>query len=761
VLFGDAGECRRVVGLAVALVALACALAVPAVASAESFLVNSVADETDADPGDEFCLTAAAKCTLRAAIEVSNALGGGDSLDFEEEGLFDGGVSGTILLAKPLPTIEGEIEIFGECGPSGGALRPCVGVDGPGATEPAFSVKNAEGVTISGLAITGAGTGIDAVGTTRIKVLGNWFGVKLDRSSKGNGTGVLLGPGAHRSLIGNGGEEPNVFAASAEVALDLSGATSTEVLGDYFGVAPDGITAAPNGKDIEVTGVGSGPAASGTKIGTLLSSEAVATPACDGGCNVISGAASSGIDLEGDGGEEVPATETSIAGNYIGLDASGTVAVANAGDGVRVGQAARTLIGGPRAGEANRFAGGGDSAVLAGPAAPNLVIRGNAIGVGSTGAALPAPDDGIAVTSEGIPSAAEVVIAANEIRMQGGVAIAQNGLGGWIDGNQIFGAGIGISTSGYEEHGNLIEDNRIEHSALNAILIENELNEVLGNTILFSGAAGIRLHAVDPFFRTFLNRIGGNTAAQENTISQSGGPAVEIASVEHTENEVARNRGAGNGGLFIDIVALSPSTEPKGPNNGIAPPVFEDLTESGASGSAEPDARVRVFRKAGPSPGELQSFLGEAIADEDGVWALAFDAPLPPGTAVAATQTGGGGGTSELAIATSPAAPVSTVACPAAANCAPPPAKGAPPQAKIFKGSKGKKFVKATAAFKFKASVEGSTFQCRLDGKPFRKCHSPKVYTGLKPGRHRFEVRAIGPDGQVGAPARLKFSVLT
>jgi large repetitive protein len=51
-----------------------------------------------------------------------------------------------------------------------------------------------------------------------------------------------------------------------------------------------------------------------------------------------------------------------------------------------------------------------------------------------------------------------------------------------------------------------------------------------------------------------------------------------------------------------------------------------------------------------------------------------------------------------------------------------------------------------TATFTFSAS-EGGTFECRLDGAPFALCGSPKSYTGLSRGDHRFEVRAIDAAG--------------
>jgi hypothetical protein len=97
-------------------------------------------------------------------------------------------------------------------------------------------------------------------------------------------------------------------------------------------------------------------------------------------------------------------------------------------------------------------------------------------------------------------------------------------------------------------------------------------------------------------------------------------------------------------------------------------------------------------------------------------------------------------------------------------SCPTPPPQAAadttPPQTKIDKGP-SKKTSKPTAKFRFESSEAGSTFECRLDRKPFKRCRSPKSYRHLRPGRHVFKVRATDPAGNTDAtPAKRKFTVL-
>jgi hypothetical protein len=52
-----------------------------------------------------------------------------------------------------------------------------------------------------------------------------------------------------------------------------------------------------------------------------------------------------------------------------------------------------------------------------------------------------------------------------------------------------------------------------------------------------------------------------------------------------------------------------------------------------------------------------------------------------------------------------------------------------------------------TAGFTFSGNPTTAGFVCRLDRGPFRPCTSPTKYRSLKPGHHRFTVRATGSDG--------------
>ncbi len=650
--------------LAVLMSALACVVVFTATAAAAEYTVNSIGDQADGSPGTDGCETIETTCTLRAAIEESNvSTGVNDTIKFSAS--FDGEVGDTIELATPLPTVTDRVRIEGfpsplQCQADYFFLPgPCVGVSGPpGGT--AFSIA-AERVVLIGFAISGAQTAIEAVGAPGLEAWNNWLGIKLNGSADPIDTGISLDQNSNGAIVGGSSSVArNIFAHNTSVGVDIEGANFANVRGNGFGVLPDGNTLAANGKNIEITDAATGDnrIAQQNLVGGTLTDEQLADPTCDGACNLIAGASESGIDLVGDDpSEESASGSTRISGNHIGLNAFGTTAISNF-NGVLVGSADNVLIGGPRPGDRNMINGGANG-VLAESGAGNLTVEGNWIGLAPSGAKSLAPPANSGIASE---SGHQIDITGNRISMTGGTAIHQgargavvrsNAIGKGVGGEDLPGGSLGIHLLESScEACNLTYGNTIANAAEYGVLIETSRDRVYGNRIEGSGAAGIRIEGPPPGGFATRNIIGGDIAAEENTISRNGGAAVEIAEVVEfgatRANEVARNRGSLNGGPFIELV--------DGANDDILPPTFSAATRSGASGGgAVPGAVIRVFRKAGSSLGEIESFLAETIADESGGWAVVYPSPIPGGTTVAASQTGVDQGTSELALSTTAA----------------------------------------------------------------------------------------------------------
>lgn len=88
-----------------------------------------------------------------------------------------------------------------------------------------------------------------------------------------------------------------------------------------------------------------------------------------------------------------------------------------------------------------------------------------------------------------------------------------------------------------------------------------------------------------------------------------------------------------------------------------------------------------------------------------------------------------------------------------------PPPDETPPNTKIKSGPSGTTD-KEKATFRFASTEAGSTFQCKLDRKPWRSCKSPKTYRNLNEGKHTFKVKAKDQAGNVDpTPAKRTWRV--
>jgi hypothetical protein len=102
------------------------------------------------------------------------------------------------------------------------------------------------------------------------------------------------------------------------------------------------------------------------------------------------------------------------------------------------------------------------------------------------------------------------------------------------------------------------------------------------------------------------------------------------------------------------------------------------------------------------------------------------------------------------------------------ASMAPPPCGGNPPPADTTAPNtrlRGPKRVRKgkVATFRFSSTEPGSSFRCKLDTKPARRCRSPRrIKTrNLALGRHRMSVVAVDASGNADpTPAVVKFRIL-
>ncbi len=198
---------------------------------------------------------------------------------------------------------------------NGGSTNNTIGGNTPG-TGNIISGNSDDGVEIadtgtSGNVVVGDYIGTDITGTVAIA----------------NGTGVEIDSGASDNTIGGTiAAARNIIAGNRGTGIGIDGGVQNVVEGNYIGLDSTGSAALGNGRyGVEITAAGTSSSSSSSV--SRGGSDLIGGTAAGSG-NVISGNAGGGIFISG-GSLDV------VAGNLIGTDATGTVAIANGGDGVR------------------------------------------------------------------------------------------------------------------------------------------------------------------------------------------------------------------------------------------------------------------------------------------------------------------------------------------------------------------------------------------------------------------------------------------
>ncbi|NLE99462.1 MAG: hypothetical protein GX601_00640, partial [Anaerolineales bacterium] len=239
------------------------------------------------------------------------------------------------------------------------------------------------GSSSSGVAIYGAGVISNTVSGNYIGITADWPG----STALANGTyGVFLGQGACDNLIGGDVvAEGNVISGNALDGVRIAGDANQDnvVSGNRIGQAASISSNVPNGGD-------------GVRIldGAHLNRIGGATA---GQRNIISGNGLSGVSIYG-----IRTMTNTVIGNYIGTDAGGTLKRGNALYGVYIGNVAQdNRIGGSSAGERNLISGNGQDGVrIEHGATDDNVVSGNYIGTNASGtAALANSWNGVRITA--------------------------------------------------------------------------------------------------------------------------------------------------------------------------------------------------------------------------------------------------------------------------------------------------------------------------------------------------------------------------
>jgi len=508
-----------------------------------TLVVNTTADDTTPD----------GTLSLREAIEVSNGTLAFSALSPQEQGQVSGDLSQastidfdipgmSVPVIEPtsaLPEITQPVTIDGTSQPGLGF----VGLDGSGAGSLVDGLTISAGSsTVKGLVIVlFNGSGIHLTGAGGDFVSRCVLGTDLlnDPGIGNTADGVFIDGSANNTIGGTETGAGNIISGNANngVALAGAGATGNVIQDDFIGtdvtgkhplgnfgagiailqnasnnliggatVAARNVISGNGLEGISISGSAAFNLVQGNDVGTDVDGSSILSNTLEGieidgaskntiggaepgARNLISGNAEDGIFIfsSTDGTDT---TANTVQGNWIGLAASGTAALANLGNGVLISNAQNNLIGGTAPGAGNVISGNGHDGIELADGASGILIEGNKIGTDPSG------------TSPQSNVEAGVFVLSSSGNVIGGTA---PGAGNLISGNTT-----GVEISGSSGGTDQVLGNRIGTDLTGT----KELNNITEG-ILIEDASGVT--------------IGGTTPAAANVISGNGGDGLMIA----------------------------------------------------------------------------------------------------------------------------------------------------------------------------------------------------------------------------------------
>lgn len=400
--------------------------------------------------------------------------------------------------------------------------------------------------------------GYTQVGTSS-NTNGDGFGLNTTLLIEIDGSGAGIDANGLRLVVGSSGSMIRglVINRFDDNGILIDDSNNNRILGNFIGTDATG--------NIDLGNVLDGVLITGDSFNNKVGDIAVA------GRNLISGNNSDGIEVRG-----TDADVTLITGNFLGTNRAGTTALGNSVNGVFVTLGAtQTIIGGLVPNTRNIISGNLDDGIqVAFPSALGTSITGNFIGVNVTGtAAVPNVDDGVVFSNGannnilgGTTLAARNIISGNGIN---GVAFQDAG----TSNNRVQGNFIGLAFDGASALGNGVNGVLFDNEDGNGSPTNNTIGGTdagARNIISGNGFDGVRIVDVgtsgNMVFGNFIgtnangnedlgngddgveigngatnNRIGDNVAAARNIISGNNDEGVEISGEGTSGNFVQGN----------------------------------------------------------------------------------------------------------------------------------------------------------------------------------------------------------------------------
>ena len=349
--------------------------------------------------------------------EAGNLLSGNDGNGIQ---LFGAGTTGTVIAGNLIGTnAAGTVALpnLGQ-GINNNAMvtGTLIGTDGDGVGD------EFERNVISGNAVAGITT---QSSSSDVTITGNYIGTDVTGGvALGNASYGILITGGNNTVGGDSPAERNVISANNNDGIRMNNPASTGnlVQGNYIGTDATGMS------DLGNTGVG------------VSIINAAANNVRD---NLISGNTLSGVRLQSAG-----ATGNVVAGNFVGVDVTGTVALGNDLYGVVMQTGANNnLVGGSTPADRNILSANNTGAFIRDAGSTGNQVAGNYIGTDVTGTVA------IGNTAEGV-----AFFQNSEVNFIGtdGDGIGDAGEGNLISGNMGDGIQVGSGSSNNTIAGNII-----------------------------------------------------------------------------------------------------------------------------------------------------------------------------------------------------------------------------------------------------------------------------------------------------------------